>query len=95
MRWIGDDCAVVRAGGYAAVSVDVMVDGTHFRLGARRHARGRRAGARSRARCPTSPRWAPSPGEAYLAVVLPPGMGDEDVLALHRGAEALRRALRA
>ncbi len=34
VRWIGDDCAVVRAGGYAAVSVDVMVDGTHFRLGA-------------------------------------------------------------
>ena len=34
VRWIGDDCAVVRAGAYAAVSVDVMVDGTHFRLGA-------------------------------------------------------------
>ena len=33
VRWIGDDCAVVRAGGFAAVSVDVMVDGTHFRLG--------------------------------------------------------------
>ena len=33
VRWIGDDAAVVRAGGYAAVSTDVMVDGTHFRLG--------------------------------------------------------------
>src|SRR3954453_15878851 len=33
VRWIGDDCAVVRADGYAAVSTDVMVDGTHFRLG--------------------------------------------------------------
>ena len=34
-RWIGDDAAVVRtAGAGAAVtSVDVMVDGTHFRLG--------------------------------------------------------------
>ena len=31
VRWIGDDCAVVRAGAFAAVSVDVMVDGTHFR----------------------------------------------------------------
>ena len=30
-----------------------------------------------------------APGEAYLAVVLPPALGDEDVLALHRGAEAL------
>jgi thiamine-monophosphate kinase len=28
-------------------------------------------------------------GEAYLDVVLPHGMGDEDVLALHRGAAAL------
>ena len=29
------------------------------------------------------------PGEAYLCVVLPPGMEDGDVLALHAGAEAL------
>ena len=34
VRWIGDDCAVVSADAYAAVSTDVMVDGTHFRLGA-------------------------------------------------------------
>ena len=36
------------------------------------------------------------PGEAYLALVLPAGLGDDDVLALHRGAEALaaRRAAR-
>ena len=33
VRWIGDDCAVVRGDAFAAVSVDVMVDGTHFRLG--------------------------------------------------------------
>ena len=29
------------------------------------------------------------PGEAYLSVVLPPALGDEDVVAIHRGAEAL------
>ena len=29
------------------------------------------------------------PGEAYLSVVLPPALGDDDVVALHRGAEAL------
>ena len=29
------------------------------------------------------------PGEAYLSVVLPPSLGDEDVVAIHRGAEAL------
>ena len=33
VRWLGDDAAIVRAGGFAAVSTDVMVDGTHFRLG--------------------------------------------------------------
>src|SRR5215213_7017020 len=33
VRWIGDDAAVVRAGAFAATSVDVMVEGTHFRLG--------------------------------------------------------------
>ena len=33
LRWIGDDAAVVRADAYAVTSVDVMVDGTHFRLG--------------------------------------------------------------
>ena len=34
LRWLGDDAAVVRAGGALAVtSVDAMVDGVHFRLG--------------------------------------------------------------
>ena len=29
------------------------------------------------------------PGEAYLSVVLPDSLGEDDVVALHRGAEAL------
>ena len=88
VRWIGDDCAVVRAGGYAAVSVDVMVDGTHFRLGA--GATPEDAGWRALAGAASDlAAMGAVPGEAYLAVVLPPGMGDEDVLALHRGAAAL------
>src|SRR4051812_20669696 len=34
VRWVGDDAAVVGAGGALAVtSVDAMVDGVHFRLG--------------------------------------------------------------
>ena len=33
VRWIGDDASVVRARPWAVVSVDTMVDGTHFRLG--------------------------------------------------------------
>ena len=70
-----------------------MVDGTHFRLG-QAHARGRRAGARWPARCRTSRRWAPSPARRTCRVVLPPALGDDDVLALHRGAEALAARLR-
>jgi thiamine-monophosphate kinase len=87
VRWIGDDCAVVRAGGYAAVSTDVMVDGTHFRLG---QCTPEDAGWRALAGALSDlAAMGAEPGEAYLSVVLPPGMGDEDVLAVHRGAEAL------
>jgi thiamine-monophosphate kinase len=88
LRWIGDDCAVVRAGGYAAVSVDVMVDGTHFRLGA--GATPEDAGWRALAGALSDlAAMGAEPGEAYVSVVIPPGMADDDVLALHRGAEAL------
>src|SRR3954470_12938823 len=87
VRWIGDDCAVVRAGGYAAVSTDVMVDGTHFRLG---QATPEDVGWRALAGALSDlAAMGAEPGEAYLAVVLPPALDDEDVLAVHRGAEAL------
>ncbi len=88
VRWVGDDCAVVRAGGAAAVSVDAMVDGTHFRLGQGWTAED--AGWRALAGALSDlAAMGAEPGEAYLAVVLPPALGDDDVLALHRGAEAL------
>jgi thiamine-monophosphate kinase len=88
LRWLGDDCAVVQAGGVAAVSTDVMVDGTHFRLG--RGWTPRDAGHRALAGALSDlAAMGAEPGEAYLAVVLPPALGDEDVLALHAGAEAL------
>jgi len=87
VRWIGDDCAVVRGDAFAAVSVDVMVDGTHFRLG---EVSPEDAGHRALAGALSDlaamgATW----GEAYLAVVLPHGMADEDVLALHHGCAAL------
>src|SRR5918999_5578165 len=90
LRWIGDDCAVVRAGGVAAVSVDVMVDGTHFRLGQgwTAHDAGWRALAGALSDLAA---MGAEPGEAYLAVVVPPALADADVLALHAGAEALAR----
>jgi thiamine-monophosphate kinase len=88
LRWLGDDCAVVRAGGVAAVSVDVMVDGTHFRLGAGWTARD--AGHRALAAALSDlAAMGAEPGEAYLSVVVPDGLADEDVVALHAAAEAL------
>ena len=88
LRWLGDDCAVVRAGGVAAVSVDVMVDGTHFRLG--RGWSARDAGHRALAAALSDlAAMGAEPGEAYLSVVIPDAVGDEDVVALHAGAEAL------
>ena len=89
VRWIGDDAAVVRAGGAAAVSTDVMVDGTHFRLG---QATPEDAGWRALAGALSDvAAMGAEPGEAYLSVVLPPDLSDEDVVAVHRGAEALAR----
>jgi thiamine-monophosphate kinase len=91
LRWLGDDCAVVRAGGVAAVSTDAMVDGTHFRLGGGWTARD--AGHRALAGALSDlAAMGAEPGEAYLSVVLPPELADEDVLELHAGAEALAAA---
>jgi thiamine-monophosphate kinase len=88
LRWIGDDAAVVRAGGVAVVSVDVMVDGTHFRLGHGWTAVD--AGWRALAGALSDlAAMGAEPGEAYLSVVAPAAIGDADVLALHAGAERL------
>jgi thiamine-monophosphate kinase len=78
---------VVRGDAFAAVSVDVMVDGTHFRLGEGRTPAD--AGWRALAGAASDlAAMAARPGEAYLSVVVPPELGDDDVLAVHAGAEA-------
>jgi len=70
VRWIGDDCAVLRASGYAAVSTDVMVDGTHFRLGQAAPADiGHRALA---AALSDLAAMGAAPAYALLALALPP-----------------------
>jgi thiamine-monophosphate kinase len=88
LRWLGDDCAVVRAGGVAAVSTDVMVDGTHFRVGDGWTAGD--AGHRALAGALSDlAAMGAEPGEAYLSVVVPPGLDDAGVLELHAAAEGL------
>jgi thiamine-monophosphate kinase len=90
VRWIGDDAAVVRGDAFAVTSIDVMVDGTHFRLGQASPADiGHRALA---AALSDLAAMGVAPGEAYLGVVLPPRLSDAQVLALHAGAEALAAA---
>jgi thiamine-monophosphate kinase len=82
---VGDDCAVVRADGVQVVSTDVMVDGTHFRLG---EMTAEDVGWRALAGALSDvAAMGAEPGEAYLAVVLPPGF--EGALDLARGAQAL------
>jgi thiamine-monophosphate kinase len=90
VRWVGDDAAIVRADALAVTSVDVMVEGTHFRLGQATPADvGHRALA---AALSDIAAMGAAPGEAYLALVLPPALPDAAVLALHEGAEALAAA---
>ncbi len=84
VRWLGDDCAVVRADGVAVTSVDVMVDGTHFLL-ARTTPEDVGWRALAGALSDVAAMGAEA-GEAYLAVVAP---ADTDLVALHRGAQAL------
>ncbi|MDP9376689.1 MAG: thiamine-phosphate kinase [Actinomycetota bacterium] len=92
VRWIGDDAAVVRADGFQAVSVDVMVDGTHFRLGT--GCAPGDAGHRALAAAASDiAAMGAEPGEAYLGVVVPPLLCAADVLALHQGAEQLASEL--
>ena len=68
-----------------------MVEGTHFRLGPRCGPEdvGHRALAGALSDLAA---MGAEPGEAYLCVVLPPALGEDDVVALHRGAEALASA---
>src|SRR4051794_4259493 len=64
-----------------------MVDGTHFRLG---QATPGDVGWRALAGALSDvAAMGATAGEAYLSVVLPSTLADEDVVAVHRGAEAL------
>jgi thiamine-monophosphate kinase len=92
VRWIGDDAAVVRARPYAVTSVDAIVDGVHFRLGDGGCSLadvGHRALAVALSDLAAMGAEA---GEAYLALVLPGGLGEPEVLELFTAAQALAGA---
>jgi thiamine-monophosphate kinase len=87
VRGPGDDAAVVRADPYAVVSTDAMVEGVHFRLGPLTPADvGHRALAGALSDLAA---MGARPGEAYIAVVVPDRLTQDDALELAGGAEAL------
>lgn len=87
IRGIGDDAAVVRAGSYAVVSVDAMVDGVHFRSSQLSSAEiGHRAlaGALSDLAAMGS-----SAAEAYVVLGVPRGTTAEAAHSLAEGMQQL------
>ena len=87
VRSIGDDAAVVRAGGYAVTSVDAMVDGVHFRTD---QLAPEEIGHRALAAAASDlAAMGARPGEAYLVLGIPAGFDAERALALVRGARSL------
>jgi thiamine-monophosphate kinase len=93
VRWLGDDAAVVRAGAYAVTSVDTMVEGVHFPALADGTGTLADFGHRALAGALSDlAAMGAQPGEAYLALVLPAGLGQDDVLELFSAAQALAAA---
>ena len=90
VRWLGDDAAVVRARAFAVTSVDTMVEGVHFPPLADGACTLADVGHRALAGALSDlAAMGAEAGEAYLALVLPSGLGETDVLELFRAAQAL------
>ena len=89
MRGPGDDAAVVRARPVCAISVDTIVEGTHFRLDegwATPHEVGHRALAVNLSDLAA---MGASPRLALLSMVLPPALPLDDFDAIAAGFAAL------
>lgn len=87
VRGMGDDAAVARGGGYAVTSVDMMIDGVHFRVG--QLAMGEIGHRALAAALSDLAAMGVEPGEAYLALGLPSGVGLDAILDLAGGANQL------
>ena len=88
LRGPGDDAAVVRAGGAVAVtSIDAMLEGVHFKLDTHSAADvGHKALA---AALSDLAAMGARPGEAYVALGLPGGFGEQRALELVQAMEEL------
>lgn len=89
VRWVGDDAAVVRSRPFAVTSVDVMVEGVHLRIDPPRRTAAD-AGHRALAAALSDlAAMGADPGEAYVALAVPPHLETTDVVALAEALEAL------
>ncbi len=89
VRWVGDDAAVVRARPFAVTSVDAMIEGVHLRLDPPR-ATAADAGHRALAAALSDlAAMGAEPGEAYVALGVPPHVSAADVLAIADAMEQL------
>lgn len=87
VRALGDDAAVVRTEGVTVTSVDAFVEGVHFRLATTSlRDLGHKCLAASLSDIAAT---GASAGEAYIALGLPPNIGEREVLELMQGAEEL------
>ncbi len=85
----GDDAAVVRADGVAVTSIDTIVDGVHFELATHSPADvGHKALATALSDIAA---MGAAPGEAYVAMALPSGFGEDAAAELVGGMRALAR----
>ncbi len=89
IRWVGDDAAVVRSRPFAVTSVDAMVEGVHLRIDPPRRTAAD-AGHRALAAALSDlAAMGAEPGEAYVALAVPPHVQAADVIALAEALEAL------
>lgn len=89
IRWVGDDAAVVRARPFAVTSVDAMVEGVHLRIDPPRRTAAD-AGHRALAAALSDlAAMGADPGEAYVALAVPPHLDGGDVLSIAGAMEAL------
>lgn len=92
VRWVGDDAAVVRARPFAVTSVDATVEGVHVRIDPPR-ATVADAGHRALAAALSDlAAMAVLPGEAYIALAVPPHVAAGDVVAMAQAMESLAEA---
>jgi thiamine-monophosphate kinase len=87
VRWLGDDAAVVRGRGFAVTSVDTAVDGVHFRSS---QLTAEEIGHRALAMALSDlAAMGAHPGEAYLALGVPDGSHQAELVSLVRGSQEL------